>query len=96
MAKINKELHLFMPIGDDEIQVESHDKSVNEKVMKLRAEEPGSVFVIYDDDYPDYLRAAVKMSNITISFHKTKVITDAQKKARSATGKRNKSNLKNV
>jgi len=27
MSKITKELHLFMPVGDDEIQVESWDKS---------------------------------------------------------------------
>lgn len=85
-----------MPIGDDEIQVESHDKAINEKVMKLKKTEPDSVVIIYDDEYPKFLRAAVKMDNITISFHKKKVVTDAQKKARSKNGNRNKSNLKNA
>ncbi len=96
MAKIIKELHLFMPIGDDEIQVESWDKSINEKVMKLKKAEPDSVVIIYDDDYPAFLRAAVKMKNITVSFHKTKDVTEAQKKARSENGNKTKGNLKNV
>lgn len=93
MAKINKELHLFMPIGDDEIQVESWDKNINEKVMALKKRCPDAVVVIFDDDYPKFLRAAVKMDYFNIDFKKS--ITDKQKKARSENGKNNASNLMN-
>lgn len=40
MSKSQKELHLFMPIGDDEIQVDSYDKKLNKQVLKLKEEEP--------------------------------------------------------
>ena len=91
MSKSQKELHLFMPIGDDEIQVDSYDKKLNKQVLKLKEEEPDAVYIIYDDKAPAFLRAAVKMTNISILFHKTKEpaeLTEAQKKARSENGKR--------
>ena len=91
MSKQEKELHLFMPIGDDEIQVDSYDKKLNKQVLKLKEEEPDAVYIIYDDEAPAFLRAAVKMTNISILFHKTKEpaeLTEAQKKARSENGKR--------
>ncbi len=80
-----------MPIGDDEIQVDSYDKKLNKQVLKLKEEEPDAVYIIYDDEAPAFLRAAVKMTNISISFHRTKEppeLTEAQKKARSENGKR--------
>lgn len=90
MAKKQKELHLFMPVGDDEIQVDSYDRKLNKQILKLLKEEPDAVYIIYDDDAPAFLRAAVKMTNISISFHKTKnkELTEAQKAARSENGKR--------
>ncbi len=88
-----------MPIGDDEIQVESWDKKLNKEVLKLHKDEPDAVVILYDDDAPAFLRAAVKMTNISISFHKIKKneSTEAQKKARSENGKRalNNNNLRN-
>ncbi len=88
-----------MPIGDDEIQVESWDKKLNMEVLKLHKDEPDAVVILYDDDAPAFLRAAVKMTNISISFHKIKKneLTEAQKKARSENGKRalNNNNLRN-
>ncbi len=80
-----------MPIGDDEIQVDSYDKKLNKQVLKLKEEEPDAVYIIYDDEAPAFLRAAVKMTNISILFHKAKEpaeLTEAQKKARSENGKR--------
>lgn len=99
MSKQEKELHLFMPIGDDEIQVESWDKKLNKEILKLKEKEPDAVYIIYDDDAPAFLRAAVRMTNFTVSVHETgkKEITEAQKKARSENGKRalNNNNLRN-
>lgn len=96
MAKINKELHLFMPVGDDEIQVESWDKNINKAIMELKDIEPGAVVILYDKEYPQFLRAAVKMDNITIKFHRKKVteLTEGQRAARSANGKMHTNNLK--
>lgn len=84
---------MFYGIGDDEIQIDSFDKKLNESVLKLAADEPGSVFIIYDDDKPFYLRAAVKMTNLSILFHKT--VSDKARKSRSENGKRHTDNLKN-
>ena len=69
--KTEKSLHLFKSIGDDEIQIESCDKKFNKEVMKLQKAEPEAVIVIYDDEATAFLRAAVKMNNISISLHKT-------------------------
>ena len=96
--RVTKELHLFMPVGDDEIQVDSYDRKVNKQIMKLQKEEPEAVVMIYDEDAPAFLRAAVKVENVSITFRKTaakKEITEAQRKARSANGQKNKSNLLN-
>ena len=41
-----KECHLFYGIGDDEIQVDSFDKKLNESVLKLAEDEPSSVYII--------------------------------------------------
>ena len=87
-----------MPVGDDEIQVDSYDRKVNKQIMKLYKEEPEAVVMIYDEDAPAFLRAAVKVENVFISFRKTrdkKDITEAQRKARSENGRKNKSNLIN-
>ncbi|MCR5523790.1 MAG: hypothetical protein K6F64_09195 [Clostridia bacterium] len=96
--RVTKELHLFMPVGDDEIQVDSYDRKVNKQILKLQKEEPEAVVMIYDEDAPAFLRAAVKVENVSITFRKTAVkkeITEAQRKARSANGQKNKSNLLN-
>ena len=87
-----KECHLFYGIGDDEIQVDSFDKKLNESVLKLAEDEPGSVYIIDDDDKPFYLRAAVKMKNLSIQFHKT--VSDKARKSRSENGRRHTDNLK--
>ncbi len=98
LLRVTKELHLFMPVGDDEIQVDSYDRKVNKQIMKLQKEEPEAVVMIYDEDAPAFLRAAVKVENVSITFRKTAVkkeITEAQRKARSTNGQKNKSNLLN-
>ena len=98
LLRVTKELHLFMPVGDDEIQVDSYDRKVNKQILKLQEEEPEAVVIIYDEDAPAFLRAAVKVENVSITFRKTankKEMTEAQRKARSANGQKNKSNLLN-
>lgn len=100
MAKREKEVHLYWPVGENEIQVESDDKKLNKEVLNLKETEPGAVYIIYDDDAPAFLRAAVKMQNISIKVHETKdvIVTEAQKTARSNNGKKavKNKNLKNV
>jgi len=101
MSKQEKELHLFMPVGDDEIQVESWDRKFNKEVLKLHEKEPDAVVILYDDDAPAFLRAAVKMENFSFSVHPSVERTEptyAQKKARSENGKKAvaNNNLKNV
>lgn len=88
-----KECHMFYGIGDDEIQIDSFDKKLNESVLKLAEKEPGSVYIIDDDDKPFYLRAAVKMTNLSIRFHKS--VSDKTRESRSANGKKHTDNLKN-
>jgi len=73
--------------------VDSFDKKLNVTVLKLAEDEPGSVFIINDEDKPFYLRAAVKMKNISILFHKT--ISAEVLKRRSENGKKHIQNLKN-
>ena len=87
-----KECHLFYGIGDDEIQIDSFDKKLNESVLNLAEKEPGSVYIIDDNDNPFYLRAAVKMTNMSIQFHKT--VSDKTRKSRSENGIRHTGNLK--
>ena len=88
-----KECHLFYGIGDDEIQIDSFDKKLNESVLNLAEKEPAAVVIINGEDKPAYLRAAVKMKNLSIQFHKT--VSDKAKKSRSENGKRHTGNLKN-
>lgn len=88
-----KECHLFYGIGDDEIQIDSFDKKLNESVLHLAEKEPAAVVIINGEDKPAYLRAAVKMKNLSIQFHKT--VSDKAKKSRSENGKRHTGNLKN-
>ena len=88
-----KECHLFYKIGDDEIQIDSFDKKLNTDILKLSEEEPSAVFIINDESKPLYLRAAVKMKNISFLFRKTP--SAKAKKSRSENGKRHINNLKN-
>ena len=96
MPRKEKEVHLFYPVGDDEIQVESDDKKLNQKILELREAKPDAAVIIDDDDAPAFLRAAVKTEFITIAVNmKANGVTDAQKKARSENGKKTTKNLKN-
>ena len=98
MPKPEKKLHLFMTVGDDEIQVDSYDRKTNKQIQKLKEKEQAAVIMLDDDDAPAFLRAAVKMTNVTIAFHKTaekKEITEAQRQARSENGKKTITNLNN-
>ena len=89
MPRKQKEVHLFWPLGDDEIQVESDDKKLNQKILELREAKPEAAVIIDGDYAPAFLRAAVKTEYITVSVRKTAgKITDAQKKARSEIGRK--------
>ena len=91
MPRKQKEVHLFWPLGDDEIQVESDDKKLNQKILELREAKPEAAVIIDGDYAPAFLRAAVKTEYITVSVRKTaSKITDAQKKARSEIGRKTK------
>ena len=79
-----KETHLWFEKGDDEIQVESYSKKLNEAILELNKSVPGAVYII-DAEEPRILRAAVKLENITF------MILPLQ----SENGKRNSKNLKN-
>lgn len=91
------EAHLFYGIGDNEIQVDSFDKKLNKEILKLQKKKPDAVYIIYDDEAPAFLRAAVRMTNFTVSVHETnkKELTEAQRTARSENGKKHKDNLLN-
>ena len=64
-----KETHLWFENGDDEIQVESYWKDLNEAIFDLQKTVPDDV-VIIDDEEPGFLRAAVKLENITFKIIK--------------------------
>ena len=87
-----KETHLWFAKGDDEIQIESYSKKLNEAILELNENVPGAVYII-DDEEPSFLRAAVKLKNIT--FMMLTPQSEETKKAKSETGKRNCKNLKN-
>ena len=87
-----KENHFWFEVRDDEIQVESYLKDLNKKILDLHKEAPDAVYII-DDEQPGFLRAAVKLENITFKIIKPQ--TEEAKKAFSESGKRNKKNLKN-
>ena len=87
-----KETHLWFEKGDDEIQVESYTKKLNESILELNEKVPGAVYII-DDEEPGFLRAAVKLTRLT--FRTIKPQSEKTKKAFSENGKRNSKNLKN-
>ena len=87
-----KETHLWFEKGDDEIQVESYTKKLNDAILELNENVPGAVYII-DDEEPGFLRAAVKLKNIT--FMMLQPQSEETKKAKSENGKRNSKNLKN-
>ena len=87
-----KETHLWFENGDDEIQVESYWKDLNEAIFDLQKTVPDDV-VIIDDEEPGFLRAAVKLTRLT--FRTIKPQSEKAKKAFSENGKRNSKNLKN-
>ena len=45
-----KETHLWFEKGDDEIQVESYSKKLNEAILELNKKVPGSVYIIDDEE----------------------------------------------
>ena len=87
-----KETHLWFKKGDDEIQIESYTKKLNDAILELNKNVPGAVYII-DDEEPGFLRAAVKLKNIT--FMMLTPQSEKTKKAKSENGKRNSKNLKN-
>ena len=87
-----KETHLWFEKSDDEIQTESYTKKLNEAILELKENVPGAVYII-DDEEPGFLRAAVKLKNIT--FMMLTPQSEETKKAKSENGKRNSKNLKN-
>ena len=87
-----KETHLWFEKGDDEIQIESYSKKLNEAILELNKNVPGAVYII-DDEEPGFLRAAVKLTRLT--FRTIKPQSEKTKKAFSENGKRNSKNLKN-
>ncbi len=86
-----KETHLWFEKGDDEIQIESYSKKLNEAILELNKNVPGAVYII--DKERGFLRAAVKLKNIT--FMMLSPQSEETKKAQSENGKRNQKNLKN-
>ena len=87
-----KETHLWFEKGDDEIQVESYSKKLNEAILELNKNVPSAVYII-DDEERGFLRAAVKLKNITFMILPPQ--SEETKKAQSENGKRNSKNLKN-
>lgn len=87
-----KETHLWFEKDDDEIQIESYTKKLNDAILELNENVPGAVYII-DDEEPGFLRAAVKLKNIT--FMMLTPQSEETKKAKSENGKRNSKNLKN-
>ena len=87
-----KETHMWFEKGDDEIQFESYSKKLNEAILELNKNVPGAVYII-DDEEPSFLRAAVKLKNIT--FMMLTPQSEETKNAKSENGKRNSKNLKN-
>ena len=59
-----KETHLWFENGDDEIQVESYWKDLNEAIFDLQKTVPDDV-VIIDNEETGFLRAAVKLTRLT-------------------------------
>ena len=89
----SKEFHLFYAIGDDEIQIESHDKKRNKDILKLVASAPDAVKILDADDAPSYLRAAVKAENVSLRFKPA--LSESARRIRAENGRRNAANLRN-
>ena len=89
----NKEFHLFYGVGDDEIQIESHDKKRNKDILKLVEQSPDAVTILDADDAPYYLRAAIKAENVSLHFKPA--LSESARKVRAENGRKNAANLKN-
>ena len=89
----SKEFHLFYAVGDDEIQIESHDKKRNKDIMKLAASVPDAVTILDADDAPYYLRAAVKAENVSLRFKPA--LSESARRIRAENGRKNAANLIN-
>ena len=89
----SKEFHLFYAVGDDEIQIESHDKKRNKDILKLAASVPNAVTILDADDAPSYLRAAVKAETVCLRFKPA--LSESARRIRAENGRRNAANLRN-
>ena len=89
----SNEFHLFYAVGDDEIQIESHDKKRNKGILKLAASVPNAVTILDADDAPYYLRAAVKAENVCLRFKPA--LSESARRIRAENGRRNAANLRN-
>lgn len=94
MPRKKKETYLFYGNGDDEVQIDSFDKKLNADVLKLAEKEKDAVEIIDDSEKPDYLRAAVKNQNLSVTFRRTP--SQKTKKSQSENGKRHTDNLKHL
>ncbi len=92
MGRKPKEFHAFYDVGDDEVQIDSFDRKMNEEVLALARAEPEAVWIGYDEEAPDYLRAAVKNKNIVIAFRRSR--SEETKKALSENGRKHAANLR--
>ena len=68
------------------------DRKMNEEVLALARAEPEAVWIGYDEEEPDYLRAAVKNKNIVIAFRRSR--SEETKKALSENGRKHAANLR--
>ena len=68
------------------------DRKMNEEVLALARAEPEAVWIGYDEEAPDYLRAAVKNKNIVIAFRRSR--SEETKKALSENGRKHAANLR--
>lgn len=89
----SKEFYLFYAVGDDEIQIESHDKKRNKDILKLAASVPDAVTILDADDAPYYLRAAVKAENVSLRFKPA--LSESARRIRAENGRKNAANLIN-
>ena len=89
----SKEFYLFYAVGDDEIQIESHDKKRNKDILKLAASVPDAVTILDADDAPYYLRAAVKAENVSLRFEPA--LSESARRIRAENGRKNAANLIN-
>lgn len=93
MSRPTRETHIYYSSGDDEVQIESYDKRLNQSVMKLSADDPDAVSIYDDELAPEFLRAAVKRKNVAVVFRRTQ--TEEARRSRSEAGKAHVNNLRN-